>query len=105
MGMEVRLKTGFFETTPYRLEVKNKQLYFFPTNPESGTKITIHEADILSVTLQEKSSQFEIATGSSLYRGALVSNSDWTQAIHLLKSELSVKIICEYEGGSHETVK
>lgn len=99
MGMEVRLKTGFFETTPYHLEVKEKLLYFIPLDSESRTKITIREGDILSVTLHDKSSQFEIATGSSLYRGTIVSNNDWTQIIHLLKSELNIKIICEYEGG------
>ena len=72
MGIEVRLKTGFFETTSYRLEVKNKRLCFFSSVPESGAKITLHEADILSVTLQEKSSQFEIETGSFLYLGAFL---------------------------------
>lgn len=99
MGMEVRLKTGFFETTAYHFEVKKRLLYFLPLDLESRTKITIHEGDILSVTLHDKSSQFEIATGSSLYRGAFVSNNDWTQIIKLIKSELNVKIICEYEGG------
>lgn len=98
MGMEVRLKTGFFETTAYYLEVGKKLLSFLPLS-ESATKIIIPEGDILSVTLHDKSSQFEIATGNSLYCGAFVSNNDWTQIIHLLKNELNIKIICEYEGG------
>lgn len=105
MGMEVWLKTGFFETTPYRLEVKNKRMHFLSSDPENGGKITLNETDILSVPLQEKSSRFEIITGSYHYRGAFVLNRDWTQIIQLLKSELSVKIIYEYEGGSHETSK
>ncbi|MDD4802639.1 MAG: hypothetical protein PHF24_06845 [Syntrophomonas sp.] len=86
MGIEVRLKTGFFKTTLYRLEVKNKRLCFF--SPGS-----------------EKSPQFEIETESFSYRGLFLSNDDWTQALELIKSELSVKIFCKFEGGSHETGK
>lgn len=103
--MEVRLKTGFFKTIPYRLDVKNKRLNFLPLDLGIGAKITIREVDILSVTLQEGFFQFEIATDISLYRGVFASNSDWTQVVHFLKKELSVKTVCEYEGGGHETSK
>ncbi len=99
MGIEVRLKTGFFETTAYRLEIGGKQLRFLPSLLESGTEISLHEAEISSVTLLDREPiQFEIQTESMSYIGSFVSNGDLESTLRQFKAGLNIKIICEYGG-------
>jgi len=95
----IRLKTGFFETKEYELLISKDRLVLSSTEIEND-KITILVKDILSITLKnEKAPGIEIQTGEKIYQGSFTEKIDFEKLIGLLKENLNVKIICEYEGG------
>ena len=49
----------------------------------------------------EKTSEIEIQTREKIYHGSFTEKTDFEKLIGLLKENLSVKIIYEYEGGKN----
>ena len=99
MRLDIRLKTGFFETKEYELLISRDRLVLASTEAESD-RIAIQAKDILSITLKnEKAPGIEIQTREKNYQGSFAEKTDFEQLIGLLKENLNVKIICEYEGG------
>lgn len=99
MLFKIRLKTGFFETKAYDLMVGKDKLVLSPEESESDT-ITIPEKNIGSITLNnQKNPEIEIQTRDKIYKCGLIGNSDFEKLVNSIKENLSVKIICEYEGG------
>ena len=99
MILDIRMKTGFFKTKAYELLISKDRLVLSSTEIEKDN-ITILAKDILSITLKkEKAPGIEIQTGEKIYQGNLAEKTDFEKLISLLKENLSVKIICEYEGG------
>ena len=100
MELIVRMKTGFFEKTPYRLEAVEKGLRLTPVNADSAERIVLEQEDILSVTLTErKSPELEIQTRDTVYAGTLEEGYPFSEAVSYLNENLNVKITCEYKGG------
>ncbi len=95
-----RLKTGFFEKTPYRLKVVEKALHLVPVHADGAERIVLAQEDILSITLTErKAPELEIQTQNMLYSGIFEANVSVVEAIGQLKERLNTKFICEYKGG------
>ena len=100
MELIVRMKTGFFEKTPYRLEAAEKSLILIPVHADSAERIILPQEDILSVTLTErKSPELEIQTRGAVYGGTLEEGCPFNEAVSYLNENLNVKITCEYKGG------
>jgi hypothetical protein len=99
LGFELRLKTGFYETAAYDMLLSRNKLILSPI--ESGCQIiTVPGKEILTITLKnEKAPEIEIQTWEKIYQGSLLEKTDFEKLIGLLKENLNVKIICEYEGG------
>ena len=101
MELIVRMKTGFFEKTPYRLEVMEKKLLLIPIQAEVAERIVLEKEEILSVTLsQRKSPEMEIQTRDTVYVGVFEEGVAFEGAANYLKKNLNTKIICEYKGGN-----
>ena len=99
MELIVRMKTGFFEKTPYRLEVVEKGLHLIPVHADRADRIVLDQKDILSVTLTErKSPELEIQTRSAVYAGIFEEGCLFGEAVSYLNENLNVKITCEYQG-------
>lgn len=100
MIYEIRLRTGFFETTSYTFMIKKNQIVLSPLSADGKTKdITICDASIVSVLLRKKKNpELEIQTKDKVYLGTLGTKIDLSQVFQVLKKELNTKII--YEGGS-----
>ena len=100
MELIVRMKTGFFEKTPYRLEAVEKALLLAPVNAGSTERIVLEQEDILSITLTERRSpELEIQTSGAVYAGILEDGCPFGEAVSYLNENLNVKITCEYQGG------
>jgi|GEM_PF-508799 len=100
MGPVVRMKTGFFETTPYRLKAGEAGLLLVPMGAGDAKRIVLAEQDILAVTLTERRlPELEIQTRDALYTGVLEPGYPFADAVRYLKGRLHAKIICEYLGG------
>ncbi len=99
MKVELRLRTGFFETTSYWLEVRRNQIALLPLSPNEGKeKIVIPGEAITAVTLLEKKNpEIEIQTKEGLFSGTLAPETDLGMLFDLMKSKLNKKVI--YEGG------
>ncbi len=99
MLLDIRMKTGFFETKAYELLISKGRLVLSSKETESDS-ITILAKDIISITLRnEKVPELEVQTEEKNYQGSLSEKIDFEKLLNLMKENLSVKIICEYEGG------
>jgi len=93
------MKTGFFETKAYELLIGKDRLVLSSKESESDN-ITIPDKNIILITLKnEKAPEIEIQTWDKIYQGSLLEKTDFEKLAGLLKENLNVKIICEYEGG------
>jgi hypothetical protein len=100
MGVRIRLKTGFFETKNYWIEIKKNQLCFLPENQGEGI-LQFDEKEILTVTLKDfHIAELELQTSESIYIGIFSNRIDLAEALELMKGTLATKIIYEYEGGN-----
>jgi len=99
MLFNIRMKTGFFETKVYELLISKDQLVL-SSKESKNDSIIILDKNIISITLNnEKAPEIEIQTGKKIYQCSLLEQTDFENLIGFLKENLSVKIICEYEGG------
>lgn len=99
MDIIVRLKTGFFEKTAYRLRLGANGLILIPDKGESAERIVIDRKDIRSVTMTErKHPELEIQTRGAVYVGIIEGGCSFGEAVSYLNENLNVKITCEYKG-------
>ena len=54
MDIVIRIKTGFFEKTPYRLAFEKDELRLAPVGSDGVETIILDKKDIRSVTLTER---------------------------------------------------
>lgn len=100
MELILRVKTGFFEKTAYRLEAEKKELRLIPIQAEGAERIVLRREELLSVTLRErKSPELEIQTGDTVYVGVFEEGIAFEETANYLKEHLNTKIIFEYRGG------
>ncbi len=102
MIVDIRMKTGFFETKTYEMQIGKDKLILFSKEKESES-IIILASNIASIVLKnEKAPEFEVQTVEKNYQGSFTEKIDFEKLIGLLKENLSVKIICEYEANMRE---
>ena len=100
MDLIVRLKTGFFEKTAYRLESLNGRLTLSPVSADGAERIVLDEKDVLSVTLTEgRVPELEIQTKDVLYQAVFAEGISFVEALDYLKKHMHVNITCQYKGG------
>lgn len=97
--VDIRMKTGFFETKAYEMLIGKDRLVL--SSKEIGSdSIIILANNITSIILKnEKVPEIEVQTEGKNYQGSFFEKIDFEKLIGVLKENLSVKIICEYEGG------
>ena len=101
MDILARIKTGFFETKPYRLRAEEGSLSLIPLQEGGEGIIVLSEGDILSVTLTEgRLPELEIQTCDAPYTGTLEEGSILAEVVNYLKEHLNINITCEYKGGA-----
>ena len=100
MDIMARIKTGFFETKPYRLRAEEGSLSLIPLQEGGEGIIVLSEGDILSVTLTDgRLPGLEIQVRNELYSGILEESCSLAEVISYLKESLNINITCEYKGG------
>jgi hypothetical protein len=96
MTFEVRLKTGFFKTSLYVLEIEHNLLRLISLE-QNDTKILIPSNEMLSVIMSKtKKPCFEIVTCSKSYTGVFASDIDFHKALSMFKHYYSGKTVCEF---------
>lgn len=99
MPASIRLKTGFFRTSAYRLAQGPAELRLVPADSREP-EIRLPAGEILSITVSEtdgtKRPQVEILTSNRAYEGVFCSEADCREAIRLFRNELHMKI--QYHG-------
>ncbi|MDD4844223.1 MAG: hypothetical protein PHU31_07820 [Anaerotignum sp.] len=99
MDLMLRIKTGFFETTTFRLEIGEKELQLVPIKPEETAEIVLEKDNIHSVTLREKRlAELGIQTRNMLYWGIFEKDIPFEQVVSYFRENLNIPILCEYEG-------
>ncbi|MGI6433983.1 MAG: hypothetical protein ACOX0F_01210 [Syntrophomonadaceae bacterium] len=102
MDIVIRMKTGLFETTPFRLQTGENRLLLIPVTAEGAEPIVLDEKDILSITLtQRRLTELEIQTRDTLYSGLFEEGYPFEETVNCLKRHLNVNITCEYKGGEY----
>ena len=97
MEIGLRVKTGFFDTKPYRFLIEDERVLFSPAE-EDGEAYAFRKGEVLCVTLKERPLALELVTASSVVAGALVEGSDILEVKNYIQTRLDTKIICEFEG-------
>ncbi|MPM10205.1 hypothetical protein SDC9_56532 [bioreactor metagenome] len=99
MKVELRLRTGFYETTSYWMDVIKNRIVLTPQTPDAGKeKIVILGEAIAAVTiLEKKNPEIEIQTKGGTFFGTLAPETDLDKLFNQMKKELKKKVI--YEGG------
>lgn len=97
MSIDIKLKTGFFETKPYRIKIINRALHFCPINSDCGDMFILNADSIVTVTLMQSTSKLEISTKNAIYSGFLDDDRDWIETFKFFKESLRAKIIYEYQ--------
>lgn len=94
MHAVLRLKTGFYRTSAYRMEFCPSGLRLAPDDPQDA-EILLPAQDIQSVTLREKKQpHLEIVCKSGIYEGSFPTAEDSKVALRLLKQNLGAKVVC-----------
>lgn len=93
MVYKIRLKTGFYETTPYDMNIEPGRLVLSSADDNHG-KVWIDEATLRSFTLIDKKlPELEIQTLSTVYRAALKEEENLEDLFLLLKQHFNRPII------------
>ena len=100
MEYELRLKTGFFETKFYALQISKGKFRLLPKI--SGDKeILLSEKDISALLLKKgEALEIEINALEQSYEGTITDKENYNDLLSELKANLNIKILCEYEGGN-----
>lgn len=96
----MRLKTGFFETKFYALKISKGKLRLSPKILEDKD-INLLEKDISDLLLKNgEALEIEINTLDQSYQGTITDKENYDDLLSELKTNLDIKILCEYEGGN-----
>lgn len=98
MIFQVKLKSGFFRTLNYKLEVEKDELVLKPEVREGTDLIVIRNEDILELGIIRYSSgkmEFEIITTGSYYFGCISSENNIDELFSSLKSTLGKRLSIE----------
>ena len=92
-AINVKIQTGFFERTDFKLKVTAEGLSFQPTAKDRA-EISISAQSVKSVTFYELKQKMEIQTDvlTDVY---FANESDWLEAMKAMKENIAAKIICE----------
>jgi len=91
----VRLRTGFYETTPYRIRSTCEEVVLSPCDFESEKKIiTIRPDVVVSVSfLRKRNPELEIETEIETYRCILNPDTDIAQLLSSIENALDAKVV------------
>ena len=92
-SIAVRLQTGYFERSPYKMHVSAGGLIFHPSTKDCDA-LSIPIADIESVTFYEKILKLEIEA-KVITEVYLANESDWQSAMKAFRESLDTRIVCE----------
>lgn len=96
----MRLKTGFFETKLYDLQISKGKLRLSP-KILGDKEIVLLEKDISNILLKNgESLNLEINTLDKAYQGTLIDKANYEDLLSNLRTNLNKKILCEYGGGN-----
>jgi len=92
-SVAVKLQTGFFERTDYKLKITAEGLTFQPVLKDDD-EISIPAWSIREVTFYEAKLKMEIHT-KELTDAFFANEGDWLDAMKAIKEALGIKIFCE----------
>jgi hypothetical protein len=88
------MKTGFFETTRYRLSAFTGGIELSPAEDKSKDRIHVPEDDLIVITLiREKNAEIEIKTRHQIFTGVFTDNIDLRDVHHDLRKHISTDVI------------
>jgi len=91
--INVKILTGFFERTDFKLKITAEGLIFKPIT-KGRADISISAASVKSVTFYE--TKLKMETQADVLTDAYFANeSDWLEAMSAVKENITAKIICE----------
>ena len=92
--VRVKLRTGFFQRTDFKLKIAPEGLAFKSVSKDGGD-VFISVESIKSVTFFGSNLRMEVST-DTLTDAYFMNESDWLRSMTALKEKLGVKVICEF---------
>ena len=98
MSYQVKLKTGFYETTLYDLSLSQDKIQFIPLENTEKEVITIKSDDLITITLTKRThSEIEVLARNRIFTGTFIQDPDLRELQKTLKKYINTKIIYEEE--------
>jgi len=93
MVYEVKLKTGFFETTSYKLSISESSIVLSPANSGKNKEFSITDEHLVSLEItSNKHTEIEIITLNEFFTCTFLKNPDISELIIVLKDNFNKKI-------------
>ena len=92
-GVNVKVQTGYFERTDFKMKAGTEGFTFTPA-AKGGAAISISAENIKSVTFQEVRLKMEIQA-NDLTETYFTNAGDWFDTMKVLKEKLGAKVVCE----------
>ena len=98
MNVELRLKTGFYETAAYKMIIGENQILLYALCEDPAKDIRIDNDDLLTFLITaKKNPEIEIQTKNKVLSGTLAADIDLDKLFNELKKNFNKKV--NYEGG------
>lgn len=96
MVFHIKIKSGFFKTMQYNLEIRNKQIMLTQKNGGELDRIFIADSDLIAICLFRWNNgiveQLELKTRSAIYIGSLAPETNVQELTWTLTKEFGSKV-------------
>ncbi len=94
---QVQLRTGFFKTEPYALDIEKTHLTFVPMENQHLTRLRIPQKSIQAIELVlSERLEFDIITDADMYSGHLEAKEHIDTFIHHLSKNFQTCVHLEH---------
>lgn len=98
MSYEIKLRTGFFESSLFSLSVSPGLIQFIPIESTDKSSIIINEKDLVAITLlKNKTGEIDIETYNQILTGTFTKKIDLKKVVKDFKKNINKKIYYEEE--------
>ena len=94
MNYEVKMKTGFFETTRYYLSASSGGIALYPADDKNIARIHVPEEELIDIMLiKDKNAGIEIKTNHQTITGIFTNNLDLRDVHNELRKHIKKDVI------------
>ncbi|MDD4775356.1 MAG: hypothetical protein PHG75_02510 [Syntrophomonas sp.] len=99
MIFAIKLRSGFFKTRPYYLNIDPGRLVLTPQEGREFGRLVLEADDLISISVIQRSArvrELEIISREGTFLGSFINQADLEEAARLLAREFGAKFSLQY---------